>query len=149
MSSEPTLVFDAGFEGLGYRRYAGEISFCCGAPTDTEDRCSNCELISSAPAPYRCSECNAQVANLTPNADMLLECAVCGARWADLDGADGTVLHNAAPANAWNPAKAPARYTQYLTSFAGYTPEATAASVHSPLTNEENATVDDEWDGVS
>ena len=154
MLREPTLVFSADLAGQNDRRYAGDVSFCCGAHTDSDDRCADCELISSAPAPYTCSECHAQVANLTPNADMLLECAFCGARWGDLGGEEGTALYNGIPANAWNPAKAPVRYTQYLTSFFGFKPDAPTTDefpvqLRCPVTAAENARIDDGWDGVS
>jgi DNA-directed RNA polymerase subunit RPC12/RpoP len=149
---EPTLVFDADIDATNDRRYAGDKSLCCGDSIDADGRCEKCELVAAEPVPYRCSDCRAPVINFTPREQALLECPKCGARWGDLgDKSASSITINALHANAWNPAKAPVRYTEYLNVYFGYKPDvATPTSFPIALRGlDEGDIVEDDWDGLS
>jgi hypothetical protein len=68
--------------------------------------------------PFRCSECDVVLYDITPATYITIHCDGCGARWTDLGDATAQNL-SGMDANAWEPNRAPELYTQHLGSMSG------------------------------
>jgi hypothetical protein len=119
MLANPILAFDANITPAALNKADTESSYCCNKPVTVDGECSQCEMAAPVSQPLMCSECLSYVADLVPNGDTILECAHCSARWTEIDAGFDPRNLDGMEANAWNPLKAPGRFTTYLASMFG------------------------------